>query len=111
MDIYQSLVSSASVLNEQVARQIFKALPEQGIVIVIMDRAGNSWPSDTEEFNKLNISESFLTDICCRIDDGDEPVIAQVGQCNIVASQLATERINCGYLIIALPRMNQFRNL
>lgn len=104
MDIYESLLSPSFVLNEQIARQLFEVLPEQGPVILIMDRNGNIWPSDSEEFAKLNIHESDLQELRAKIDDGVEPVITQVNDCSIIAAQLATERSNCGYVIITLPQ-------
>jgi hypothetical protein len=104
MDMYDSLFSQNCVLNEQVARQIFDILPEQGPVMVIMDRDGNHWPSDSEKFSKLNIDESFLGELRAKIDDGVEPLVTQVNDFSIVAAQLATEQTNCGYVIIALPQ-------
>jgi hypothetical protein len=92
------------MLNEQIARQVFEVLPEQGPILLIMDRDGHSWPSDSEEYAKLDIGESFLKELCGKIDDGVEPVITQINDCSIVAAQLVTERSNCGYVIIALPR-------
>jgi len=104
--MYGSLVSPSCILNEQVARQVFDILPESGPIMVIMDRDGNYWPSNTEEFSKLNISESFLRELCAKIDDGTEPLITHTNDSSIVAAQLATERTNCGYVIIALPQYN-----
>jgi len=104
MDIYDSLFSPSCVLNEQVARQMFEVLSEQGPVVVIVDRDGHFWPSDTERFSKLNISESFLKELQTKVDDGAEPVVTQANDCSIIAAQLATERTNCGYVIIALPQ-------
>jgi len=106
MNIYDSLFSPGSQLNEQIARQIFDILPEQGPIVVIMDCNGNCWPSDTERFSKLNISESFLREVCEKINDGTEPVITQANDCSLVAEQLTTEKTNCGYVIIALPQYN-----
>ena len=104
MDMCESLFSPGFVLNEQIARQIFEVLPEQGPIMVIMDRDGNIWPSNSEEFAKLNISESFLKELCAKIDDGAEPIITQANDCSVIATQLATEQNNCGYVIIALPQ-------
>lgn len=104
MNMYDSLFSPGGILNEQIARHIFDILPEGGPVMVIMDRDKNCWPSDSEKFSVLNISESFLRELCTKIDDGDEPVVTQVDDCSIIASQLATERTNCGYVFIALPQ-------
>lgn len=104
MDMYKSLSCPGFMLTEQIARQIFEVLPEGGATIVIIDRESNSWPSDPEEFAKLNISESFLKELCAKIDDGAEPVVTGADDCSVIAAQLATERSNCGYVIIALPQ-------
>ena len=104
MNIHESLFSPGFLLTEQIARQIFEVLPEGGATVVIIDREGNNWPSDPEEFAKLNISESFLKELCAKIDDGAEPVVTGANDCSVIAAQLATERSNCGYVIIALPQ-------
>jgi len=105
MNIYDSLFSSpGGMLNEQIARQLFEVMPERGAIIVIMDKEGNCWPSDSERFGKLNISESFLREVCAKIDDGTEPVVTEVNECGLVGAQLATERTNCGYVVIVLPQ-------
>jgi len=102
--MYDSLFSPSCVLNEQIARQIFDILPEQGPIMVIIDGDGNCWPSNSENFSTLNISESFLKELCAKIDDGAEPVVTQADDFSIIATQLATEQTNCGYVIIALPQ-------
>jgi len=104
MDIYESLCSPGFVLTEQIARQIFEVLPERGPIVVIIDREGNSRPSDPEEFAKLNISESFLKELCAKIDDGAEPVVTGADECSVIAAQLVTERSNFGYVIVTLPQ-------
>jgi hypothetical protein len=104
MDLHESLSSTGFMLNEQIARQVFDVLPEQGPILLIMDRDGHRWPSDSEEYAKLDISEPFLEELCAKIDDGAEPVITQINDCSIAATQLATDRSNCGYVIIALPQ-------
>jgi len=104
MEIHESLFSPGNMLNEQIARQIFGILPENGPIIAIMGKSGTCWPSNHEEFSKLNLTESFLTELCAKIDDGAEPVVTQADNCSIIATQLATEHTDCGYVIIALPQ-------
>ncbi|MHC4125482.1 MAG: hypothetical protein ACYSRR_03385, partial [Planctomycetota bacterium] len=77
MEMYDSLFSSGCLLNEQIARQIFEILPEQGPIMAIITQDGQCWPSDSDRFSNLNVSEQVLRDICEKIDDGSEPVIAQ----------------------------------
>ena len=104
MGMYEPLFSQSCVLNEQIARQIFDILPERGPVMVIMDRDGNCWPSDSEKFSSLNISEPFLRTLCAKVDDGTEPVVTQADDSSIIVTQLTTEETNCGYVIIAVPK-------
>ncbi len=104
MNVYELSSPRNFVLNEQIARQVFEVLPERGPLMLIMDREGNNWPSDSEELAKLNISESFLKELCAKIDDGAEPVVTQVNDCSIIAAQLVTEHTNCGYVLVALPQ-------
>lgn len=104
MDIYESLFSQSGMLNEQIASQIFDILPEQGPIVVIMDRDDNCWVSNPELFSKLTIGKSFLEGLFDKIDDGDEPVMTQVNDTSIIGSQLVAEQSNCGYVIIVLPQ-------
>jgi hypothetical protein len=104
MDMYDSVFSPSSVLSEQVARQIFEILPDSGLIMVFLDRDGNCWPNNSDEYSKLNLSATFLKELCEKIDDGQEPVVTQVDQCSIIGAQLATKRTNCGYVVVALPR-------
>ncbi len=104
--MFESLLSASYRLNEQLGREVFEILPEGGPILAIINRDGNCWPSDSERFSKLDISEQFLKEICAKIDDGAEPIITESGQCTIVATQLATDKTNCGYVIIALPGYN-----
>jgi len=46
MKTYDSVLSESGVVGEQVAREIFSLLPEQGPIVVIMDRQGRVWASD-----------------------------------------------------------------
>ncbi len=104
MDICESQFSRSSVLNEQIAGAIFDILPEDGPIVIIVGRDGNHWLSDSANFSRLNISESFLKGLCAKIDDGAEPVVTQVNDFGVVAAQLSTGETNCGYVIIALPQ-------
>jgi len=103
MDMYESLMSVTCRLNEQLGREIFEDLPEDGPIIALINKDGNYWPSDSERFSKLTISEGFFKTLCSKLDDGQEPVVTEVNECSIVASQLATDKTNCGYVLIILP--------
>ena len=103
MDTFGSGYSQGCVLNEQIARQMFDILPEDGPLMIIVSRQGNCWPSDAEGFSKLGISDGFIKELCAKVDDGAEPVITQISDFSIIATALATERTDSGYIIFALP--------
>jgi len=104
MNIYESVASESFALNEQIARQVFDIVPERGPLVIIMDKLGNIWPSDSEALAKLDINESFFKELRAKIDDGAEPVMTQMGQCSIVATELATEQSDRGYVMIVVPK-------
>ena len=103
MNTFDSAYSQGCVLNEQIARQVFDILPEDGPLMVIVSRRGNYWPSDAEGFAKLGITDGFIKELCAKVDDGVEPIITQVNDFSVVATALATERTDGGYVILALP--------
>ena len=103
MDTCDTTFSATHLLSEQIARQVFDVLPERGPIVIIMDRDGSCWPSQPEEFTKLNLSEALLKDLRAKVDDGAEPVITQVGDATVIMAQLATDRANYGYVVVALP--------
>lgn len=103
MDIFGSEYSENCVLNEQIARQIFDLLPEDGPMMVLISKEGNCWPSNAEGFTKLNISDGYIKELCAKIDDGQEPIITNVNDFSLVLTGLATERSDCGYIMIVLP--------
>jgi hypothetical protein len=104
MDTCAATFSATHLLNEQIAHQVFDVLPEHGPVVIFLDRDGACWPSDPEEFAKLNVSEALLRDLRAKVDDGAEPVITQVGDASVTIAQLSTDRTHCGYVVVAWPR-------
>ncbi len=80
MTMYNSIFSRNCVLSEQIARQVFNVLPDQGPMIVIMDRDGHVWPSDSERFSKLNPDEAVLKDLCDKIDELEKAMSGGTGE-------------------------------
>ena len=102
MDTYGLDISSSSMVNQQVAGEVFGTLPEEAPLIVILDGQGNYWPSDAERYSVVFCDSYKLDKILARIDDGDDPVISDIGGCPVVASQLVTSCRHCGYVVLAM---------
>ncbi|MFH1615429.1 MAG: hypothetical protein ABIG61_10165 [Planctomycetota bacterium] len=100
--MYDSLSSPGSILNEQTARQVFDILPQPDWLMVIIGSDGSCWPSDSNAFQ--NFDTDVIKQLCSRIDDGEEPVIRQIGRYAVIITDLAAEQVKCGYVMIALQR-------
>jgi hypothetical protein len=104
MDMYDAMFSASYTLNEQIARQVFDAMGENGPLLAIMDRSGNCWASDPEAFDRMCPGDTILEDLWAQVDDGFEPAVGQVGDRSVATAQLATEHTNCGYLVLILAQ-------
>jgi hypothetical protein len=104
MDLHNTVASTHSQLNEQIARNVFDALPERGPIVAIIDRTGQCFPSHPQQFAELNLSASLLADLRAKVDDGVEPIFTHAGDTSLTVTQLATENTGCGYLLVAIPR-------
>jgi hypothetical protein len=104
MDAYDAMFSATYVLNERIAQQVFEVMPEGGPLLALVDGSGHYWASDSEAFMQLNLVETLLDDLRAQVDDGLDPAMVQVGDTNVMVTQLHTERTNCGYLVLAVPR-------
>jgi hypothetical protein len=104
MDAYDAMFSATYVLNERIAQQVFEVMPEGGPLLALVDGSGHYWASDSEAFMQLNLVETLLDDLRAQVDDGLDPATVQVGDMSVMVTQLHTERTNCGYLVLAVPR-------
>ncbi len=104
MDTRNRGISTHSAVNDQIAREVFDALPERGPIVVLMDRAGHCWSSHPQEYAKLNISPALVADLRAKVDDGAEPIFTHTQDTSLTMAQLPTENPGCGYVLIAIPR-------
>jgi len=104
METCDTALTTGLSLNEQTARQVFDTLPEEGVVVAILDRNGTRWLSDPEAFERLGLDEASIAEFRARVDDGVEPVVARLADASVSMVQLTTGHTNCGYAMVALPR-------
>jgi len=102
MDIYNSLFSSSTMLNEQMARIVSELISPDGPLVAILGPDGLCRVNNESVFGQIFADEAFLDRICANIDDGDDPLIVPVDGFTVIATQLIAENANCGYLIVAL---------
>ena len=104
MDICDMKFSTGEVLVEQIARQLFEALPEQGVAVAIVGHDGVCRQSSPEEFARLGLDETVIAELRARVDDGVEPVVIHLGDASVTMGQLTTDRTDCGYAVVAVSR-------
>lgn len=103
MDIYEELFSCNAMLNEQIVRELQTLCGEHSPLFAVVDGNGSRWPESDPQIHELLDKTSHLDSIISRIDDGGEPVVTQVDDYAMVATQLAVGQIDCGYLLVFLP--------
>lgn len=89
-----------SQVNERIAESLVESIGEGGPLLVVVDRQGNCWSSDTLKFTQV-LSEEMIEQIISRIDDGCEPVISSCEESSFYATELMADQFSCGFLIIA----------
>jgi hypothetical protein len=104
MDTCNATFSAGHVLSEQTARQIFDALPEEGVIVAIIGRDGTRWMSDPDAFARLGLDDASIGELRARVDDGVEPVVIRLSDASVMMAQLCTEHTDCGYALVVLPR-------
>ncbi len=107
MDTYELDCLSPGVLNQQIASVAFSCLPEDGPLAVILDGQGQCWPSDAVRYSTIFAKVNCLDGIIARVDDGADHVISEINGTTVVAYQLATNDIHCGYIVFALEGYTQ----
>lgn len=96
----KSKVSEAFSFKEDIVGLIFDNIPDDSPLVVIVDKKKKIHASDGEKLANLGVENYLLLSICAHIDDGAEPVVVEDGNCTIVGSQLRTENVNCGYVMV-----------
>lgn len=102
MNLFDAISMLSDTITGQIASSIFSVLPEDGPAIVVIDRQANRYVSEPEVMAACGITDEIAKDLCTRVDDGLEPVIAQAGAHTLVGTHLATDCCNYGYAMIVL---------
>lgn len=101
--IYKELFDSSHLLTEQIRGHLFSLVGPDGPVLVVVDterRLQTTHPSKVGFL--LGENARALDEMCSRLDDGEDPLVIKVKGGCVAATQLATERVHCGYLLIFL---------
>jgi hypothetical protein len=102
MNIFDAISTSNDLVTGHIASNIFSVLPEDGPAVVIIDRHGHRYTSESDLLVARGVTEEALRDLCTRVDDGYEPIITKCGDSALVGTHLATDRCNYGYAVMLL---------
>ncbi|MDD5134513.1 MAG: hypothetical protein PHP01_03770 [Phycisphaerae bacterium] len=88
---------------DQITEMMFDNLDSTDIVLAVLGRNGSCVSNRPEIFTKVFADQKLHENLCCKIDDGAEPVISKVDDCLVVASSLCAGIKNLGYVVMLLP--------
>ena len=106
MNIYDTLFTASDMFSEQVARQVFDGIGEDGPFVTIIDETGVCRSSDENRFGEVFDDTELLNNLLSRIGDGDSPVTTCINGCGVIAGQLRVDMRHLGYVIIGLNGYN-----
>lgn len=88
----------------QICQRLRDLLPEEGPSFVVLDSQGQVWPTDDAVFAKVfGDKEQMPEELRSRLADGYDPIVGQFNGHTVIATQLTTEALGCGYLLLLMP--------
>ncbi len=91
---------------KKIARTVFDSFQNSDIILTILDRGGSYVSNKVEVFEQVFSRQELLANLCGRIDDGCEPLIAQIGDYSVAATGFSANGSFGGYAVMLLPGCN-----
>ena len=102
-NIYNELFDSSHLVTDQIRGHLFTLVGPDGPVLAVVDTERRLQTTHPGKIGfLLGENARVLKEMCSRLDDGEDPLIIKVKGGCVAATQLATERVHCGYLLIFL---------
>lgn len=102
MDSISVVTDNSQILN-QTAQLVFESFENTDITFALISNQGRCITNRPNIFKQVLSNQKLLTSLCQKIDDGDEPKMAYIGDFLIAASGLSIDKENSGYIIMILP--------
>ena len=101
-DLYRSLVSDTDLISRQFTGAMFELAACEGPVLIYVSADYKVTCSHPTRAGFLHDSPETIKTLCGRIDDGDDPCIADVEDGCVIGTQLHTEEAHLGYFFAFL---------
>jgi hypothetical protein len=102
MDNISVITDDRGVLN-QTAQLVFESFENTDITFALISNQGHCITSRPKVVAEVFSNQKLLDSLCQRIDDGDEPTMAYIGDYLVAASGLSIDEDNNGFIIMILP--------
>jgi hypothetical protein len=102
MDNISVITDNRSVLN-QTAQLVFESFENTDITFALVSKQGRCITNRPNIVSEVFSNQKLLDSLCQRIDDGDEPTMAYVGDYLVAGSGLLIDEDNNGFVIMILP--------
>ncbi|MBU1260305.1 MAG: hypothetical protein KJ757_07215 [Planctomycetes bacterium] len=90
----------------KIARTVFDSFQNSDIILTILDRTGSYVSNKVDVFKQVFSKQELLDNLCGRIDDDCEPLIAQLGDYSVAAAGFSANGSFGGYAVMLLPGCN-----
>jgi hypothetical protein len=101
--LYHSLISDTELINQQFMGAIFDLASPEGPVLIYVSADYKMTSSHNSRTAFLHDEPGVLKELCGRIDDGDDPCVAQVEGGCLFGTQLQSDSAHLGYFFVLMP--------
>jgi len=105
--MFKELFSSSDMVNEQLACEVFRAVPEEGISIAISDKNGDLWANRDDRILDWSKSNDDIDTLFSRLDDGVEIAMLPCESYCLFATDITVNMTNSGYALLAVANNGQ----
>jgi hypothetical protein len=101
-----SVISNHRGVLNQTAQLVFESFENTDITFALVSKDGHCISNRPQVVTQVFSNPKLLDSLCQRIDDGDEPTMACVGDYLVAGSGLLIDEDNNGFVIMILPGYN-----
>jgi hypothetical protein len=98
-----SVISNHRGVLNQTAQLVFESFENTDITFALISKEGHCITSRPQVVAEVFSNQKLLDSLCQRINDGDEPTMAYIGDYLVAGSALLIDEDNNGFVIMILP--------
>jgi hypothetical protein len=98
-----TIISNYRQVLNQTGQLVFESFENTDITFALISKGGHCITNRPKVVSEVFANRKLLDSLCQRIDDGDEPTMAYLGEYLVAGSALLTDQEDNGFVVMILP--------